>query len=109
MDGTEQAVLVRIKEAIEGQNLTQAELARRMGLPQYKLCRLLNGHPFPRLNELQRFAEALSLSLPFLLGIAEQSSTDLTPKQKELLSRYQAVDTGTRLIVDKILDVKTIK
>lgn len=109
MDAIEQAILARIKEAIEGQQLTQAELARRMGLPQYRLNRLLNGHPFPRLSELQRFGETLNLSLPYLLGISEKGQSDLTPRQKEVLSRYQAIDTGTRLIVDKILDIKSSK
>ena len=88
---------------------TPVPLAKRMGLPQYRLNRLLNGHPFPRLSELQRFGETLNLSLPYLLGISEKGQSDLTPRQREVLSRYQAIDTGTRLIVDKILDIKSSK
>ena len=109
MSELEQSVLTRIKEAIEGQKLTQAELARKMGWPQYRVCRLLNGHPFPNLDELVLFASVLNLSLPYLLGISERQTSDLTPRQQELLKKYQSSDTGTRMIVDKILDMNPNK
>ncbi len=55
-------ILTSIREAIDRQGWTQRELARRSGVPQPNLSRILNGRP-AKLETVQRIAAALGLEV----------------------------------------------
>ncbi|MBW6510944.1 MAG: helix-turn-helix domain-containing protein [Desulfuromonadaceae bacterium] len=53
------AIASQLIEARKRANLTQAQVALRMGTTQSVVARLESGHPLPSLRSLQRYADAV--------------------------------------------------
>jgi transcriptional regulator with XRE-family HTH domain len=60
----------QIREAREAAGLTQAELAEKANTTQGTISRIENGEIVPRLDTLQRIADALGTSTSALLEVA---------------------------------------
>ena len=63
---------LRVKEALEAEGISQAELARRMKVTPQMVSQYINGGSSPGLDLVERFAVALSLDDPLLLLGAEK-------------------------------------
>lgn len=58
----------KLLEAMNAAGLTQADLARRMGVSRQYVCNYVRGHDAePTLSTIERFAEALSIPALTLL------------------------------------------
>lgn len=89
----------RIKDLMESRNLGQNEIARRSGVPQPTIKRIIDGESRdPRLSNLVKISQALNVSLAELLGleVLEESSV------VEL--RSSIIDTITELKLGGSLD-----
>ena len=87
----------RVAAAREGANLTQEELARRLGVKLATILNLENDHSEPRANKLQMMAGMLNVSLRWLLtGEGEGIETPFVSSNNDLntaladLSRMRA-------------------
>lgn len=62
---------IRIRKLRRERDLTQAELAARLGINKQNVSRYESGRVEPRRNMLDKFATALGVSLDELLGSSE--------------------------------------
>jgi transcriptional regulator with XRE-family HTH domain len=65
---TEQDVCNTIRGALDARGLTQAALARRMGASKGSVHAWVHGDQMPRLDTLERIAEALDTTVQELLA-----------------------------------------
>lgn len=60
---------MRIRQARNAVDMTQAELAKRVNTNRETMCRIESGRSHPRLSVFFHIAEALDVPLTQLLGI----------------------------------------
>lgn len=65
---TPPAVNISIRQIRESAGITQAELARRLGITQPAVARWESGRRQPRVESLQRIADALGLNLSVIFS-----------------------------------------
>lgn len=103
MDELETSVIERIKRLMATRGMTQTDLANALNMKQYAVSRLLQGSPFPSLSRLKKIAEALDVSLYYLIGVQEPSYRELSPKGAKVADAYQNVDPAIQTVIDRIL------
>ena len=106
MTETESMIVTRIRQSMKKRKVTQEELAKAIGVKQYTISRMLNASPFPSAEQLIAIAQALDVSLYYLLGVQEESYRELSPKGRLIADAYQDADPVVQAIVDRILLVK---
>ena len=67
----------RLKERMIDKNMTEAELAQKVQLWSSILTSYLRGERFPGYYTLLRIADALDVSIDFLLGLRDEPSSTL--------------------------------
>jgi transcriptional regulator with XRE-family HTH domain len=73
-------VSVRLRELVSNSPLTQAELARRVGITPQRLNNYLNRKGnVPDVETLARIAKALGVSIDYIVGFSEQGPVDYSP------------------------------
>lgn len=81
----------RIKELRSKNNLTQSELAERVGLTYIQIGRYEKGKSSPSADVLQKLADALNTSTDFLMnGSSELVEAQLS--DKELIKQFKEVE-----------------
>ena len=68
----------RLRQARKRANLSQAQLAKRCGLPPSQISHFETGSRTPRLSNLVKFADALDVSCDFLAGRCDEANTLLS-------------------------------
>lgn len=81
----------RLKELRQVNNLTQSELAERVGLSYIQIGRYEKGKSSPSSDILQKLAEVLNTSTDFIMnGKSEQVEAQLS--DKELIKQFKEVE-----------------
>ena len=106
MNEFEAGVVVRIKESMKTRGLTQEELAKSIGVKQYTVSRMLSGSPFPTVEQLALIANALDVSLYYLIGIQEESYRELSTETHKVADAYQFADPMVKEIIKRLLVIK---
>ena len=106
MNEFEAGVVARIKESMKTRGLTQEELAKSIGVKQYTVSRMLRGSPFPTAEQLALIANALDVSLYYLIGIQEESYRELSPETRKVADAYQFADPMVKEIIKRLLVIK---
>lgn len=80
----------RLKILRERENLSQAELARQMGISQTQISRWERGDVVPASDALRAVAQQFNVTADYLLGLvdspkAQLSLNDLTPAEQRLI------------------------
>jgi transcriptional regulator with XRE-family HTH domain len=92
----------------EGLGLSQAQLARRMGVPRTYISKLENSKCVPVLKQLQRIADALGLGVMDLLNGAQ--STERDPYMLEIMEAMPTLSDRNRdYLVDMVRSLATTK
>lgn len=104
-------VLEHIKLIMADLNLTQAEVAGKLGIQQPYLSHILKGNKPFSIENILRFAEAYSVNLNWLLLGTEtnkyRSAAAISEKEKQkLLSELQKLHSESAIILKKILEEK---
>lgn len=66
----------RLKQYLEAEEISQAELARRMGVSQPTVWEWLNGQTLPSAKRLQKLSELTGISINDLLAAQSTSPTE---------------------------------
>ena len=103
MTELEQSIVERIKKCMKTRKVTQRDLADAVGVKQYTISRMLNGFPFPSVEQLHLIALKLDVSLYYLIGLQEQSYRELSPKAGKVADAYQNSSKTVQEIIDRIL------
>lgn len=85
----------RLKEAREKQNLTQEELADRVGVAYQQIWRWETGKNDPTGDMLVRMARILNVTADYLLGLVDTPSgllteDDLSPVERRLIQELRS-------------------
>lgn len=87
----------RLSEALEKNNMTQRELAKRIGVTNATLSRYVSGETLPKIDLVANIATALHTTSDFLLGreiefdfpqverLLARNAANMTPKEKKAL------------------------
>ena len=102
----EEAVIDRIKSGMKTRHATQTELAEALHVKQYSISRMLNGAPFPTLEQLVEIAKFLDMSLYYLIGIQEESYRELSKDGAKVADAYQRSDEVTKTIIRRVLMIQ---
>lgn len=76
----------RIKEALAMRDMTQADLCRATGIPTSAMSQYCNGTLTPRQKRTKVIADALSVSVGWLMGFDVPSSDDISNAVQALQS-----------------------
>ena len=106
MSNREAEIIERIKEQMKMKGFTQERLARCLGIKQYNVSRMLEGKPFPSIDQLFIIAANLDCSIQYLLGLREESYTELSKEAGKVAHAYVVCNDTVRPLIDKLLDIK---
>ena len=98
-------IVQRIRDSMKTRGLTQEDLTKAIGVKQYTVSRMLGGAPFPTMEQLVSIAQALDVSLYYLIGVQEESYRELAPETRRVADAYQTADPVVREIVKRILSL----
>lgn len=84
----------RLKEIRERRELSQQELADRVGISGRQIWRYENGESDPTGDVLRRLAQTLEVSIDYLLGLVDDPSghlreEDLSPMERKLIQAFR--------------------
>lgn len=105
MSKYEQEIINRIKDQMKMKGFTQDKLANSLGTKQYNVSRMLDGKPFPSLDQLELIAAVLDCSLQYLLGLREETYTELSPEAARIAHAYVNSEDVIKVLVKRVLNI----
>ena len=105
MTNTEKEIIDRIKDQMKMKEFTQEKLAHCLGLKQYNISRMLEGKPFPSIDQLILIAANLNCSIQYLLGLKDESYTELSEDVAKVSYAYAASNETVKILIKKLLDL----
>jgi len=97
----------RLKAAIDAKNLSQGELAKRIGVVQSAISQVLNTNRLPRVEILVKLADELDVGIDDLLGRQAGSQFEMvcrSPKVAGLVSKFVSLNLEDQDRVVKIIN-----
>lgn len=97
----------RIKELREAANLTQGELAKKVGVTKSAIGNYEQNISSPKESVLYNLIEALDCDANYIFqdGMTISSKKlDLTPSEQEHIEKYRSLNKDGKEVVDIILD-----
>lgn len=97
----------RISESLKAQNMTQKELAMRIGVTETVISRYISGDREPKPEVLANIATALQVTSDYLLGTEQEGDIDSDyPRIVRLIARNAAAMTAEqkRNIITALLE-----
>jgi transcriptional regulator with XRE-family HTH domain len=98
---------IRLKQVREERELSQQELADRVGVTNKQIWRYENGLNLPTADVLARMAKELSVSMDYLAGLVDEpqgraGEDRLSPNERKILSAYRRGDLSDlmRILAD---------
>ena len=92
-----------IRSCRKKEDLTQADLANKLGVPKTYVGHWEAGRSRPDLNLIPDLCNALGISLSHFFA-APESEDALSEKERHFLEGYRKIDTRDRLILDSTLE-----
>lgn len=105
MTNYESEIIERIKTQMKMKRFTQEKLANCLGIKQYAVSRMLDGKPFPSLDQLNVIAANLGCSIQYLLGLREESYVELSKEAAKIAHAYSSSEDVIKALVERILNV----
>ncbi|MBQ3281536.1 MAG: helix-turn-helix domain-containing protein [Eubacterium sp.] len=105
----------RLASALRDSGLTQIELCKRTGITAGALSSYLSGRYYPKQRTLERLADALGVSVLYLMGFDDASQeasgySDVTSDEARLLSMYRSLNpVGKKRALQELDDLTQIE
>ena len=103
MTELESSIVKRIRQSMKTRGMTQEGLAAALNVKQYTISRMLSGSPFPSVEQLSLIAQALDVSLYYLIGVQEESYRELSPEARKVADAYELVDPAIQAVIERVL------
>ena len=103
----------RLTVLLDEHNMSQTQLAKKVGTTNVTICRYINGERIPRIDVVSKIASVFNVSLDYLLGISENVDTENLTKNQDvdiaiLMKSLYSLDGNTHLSKKQIQMIKTL-
>lgn len=103
----------RLTVLLDEHNMSQTQLAKKVGTTNVTICRYINGERIPRIDLVSRIASVFNVSLDYLLGISENVDAENLTKNQDvdiaiLMKSLYSLDGNTHLSKKQIEMIKTL-
>lgn len=103
----------RLTVLLDEHNMSQTQLAKKVGTTNVTICRYINGERIPRIDVASKIASVFNVSLDYLLGISENVDTENLTKNQDvdiaiLMKSLYSLDGNTHLSKKQIQMIKTL-
>jgi transcriptional regulator with XRE-family HTH domain len=100
----------RLNAAFQASGLSQAELCKKTGITKGALSSYLSGRYYPKQQALDKLAQVLHVSVPYLMGFdAPASDAYLSVDEQHLLDLYRSLNQiGQRKVLENLEDLASI-
>ena len=103
----------RLTVLLDENNMSQTQLAKKVGTTNVTICRYINGERIPRIDVASKIASVFNVSLDYLLGISENVDTENLTKNQDvdiaiLMKSLYSLDGNTHLSKKQIEMIKTL-
>ena len=103
----------RLTVLLDEHNMSQTQLAKKVGTTNVTICRYINGERIPRIDVASKIASVFNVSLDYLLGISENVDTENLTKNQDvdiaiLMKSLYSLDGNTHLSNKQIEMIKTL-
>ena len=92
----------RLTVLLDENNMSQTQLAKKVGTTNVTICRYINGERIPRIDLVAKIASVFNVSLDYLLGISENIDSENITKNQDLdiallMKHLYSLDGNTHL------------
>lgn len=103
----------RLTVLLDEHNMSQTQLAKKVGTTNVTICRYINGERISRIDVASKIASVFNVSLDYLLGISESVDTENLTKNQDvdiaiLMKSLYSLDGNTHLSKKQIEMIKTL-
>ena len=103
----------RLTVLLDEHNMSQTQLAKKVGTTNVTICRYINGERIPRIDVASKIASVFNVSFDYLLGISESVDTENLTKNQDvdiaiLMKSLYSLDGNTHLSKKQIQMIKTL-
>ena len=74
----------RLTVLLDENNMTQTQLAKKIGTSNVTICRYLTCERIPRLDVVTKIASVFNVSLDYLLGLSDDKNIKMTDEDSDL-------------------------
>ena len=74
----------RLTVLLDEHNMTQTQLAKKIGTSNVTICRYLTGERVPRLDVITKIADVFKISLDYLLGLSDDKNIQNSSENSDL-------------------------
>lgn len=74
----------RLTVLLEENNMSQTQLAKKIGISNVTICRYLTCERIPRLDVVTKIASVFNVSLDYLLGLSDDKDIDISNFDNDL-------------------------
>ena len=103
----------RLTVLLDESNMTQTQLAEKIGTTNVTICRYINGERVTRIDVASKIAAIFNVSLDYLLGISENVDSENLTKNQDLdiallMKNLYSLDNDTHLSKKQIEMIKAL-
>ena len=103
----------RLTVLLDENNMSQTQLAEKVGTTNVTICRYINCERIPRIDVVSRIAAVFNVSLDYLLGISDNVDTENLTKNQDLdiallMKNLYSLDNSTHLSKKQIEMIKKL-
>ncbi len=74
----------RLTVLLDENNMSQTQLAEKVGATNVTICRYINGERIPRIDVVSKIAAVFNVSLDYLLGISDNTDPNSLSTNEDL-------------------------
>ncbi|MBQ2938415.1 MAG: helix-turn-helix transcriptional regulator [Clostridia bacterium] len=101
----------RLTVLLDENNMTQTQLAKKIGTSNVTICRYLTCERIPRLDVVTKIASVFNISLDYLLGLSDDKDIQVSDEISDLniallISKLYSLDDNSHLSKNQIELIK---
>ena len=103
----------RLTVLLDENNMTQTQLAKKIGTSNVTICRYLTCERIPRLDVVTKIASVFNVSLDYLLGLSDDKIVPVSEESSDLgiamsISKLYSLDKNSHLSKAQIELIKKL-
>ena len=103
----------RLTVLLDENNMTQTQLAKKIGTSNVTICRYLTCERIPRLDVVTKIASVFDVSLDFLLGLSDDKNVQTSDESSDLsialsIGKLYSLDNNSHLSKAQIELIKRL-